>query len=66
MKIWNQRIVKSLGLALILASLIALAGCEPDGPMENAGEEIDDAVEDVQDTTEDAVDEVEDEVDEID
>ena len=32
---------------LLLASVWALAGCEDEGPLERAGEEIDEAAEDV-------------------
>lgn len=77
MKNSGSATLRSAALAFIFASLVGVSGCESDGPMENAGEEIDDAVEDVQDSTEDAVDEIgdaaentadeiEDEVDEID
>ena len=52
--------------ALILSALLATAslgivGCERDGPLENAGEEIDDAVDDVADEIEDGIDEATDE-----
>ncbi|GEM_PF-985662 len=63
MKGISQSILKILGIVVILSSALALTACEQDGPMENAGEEIDDAVEEVGDSAEDAADEVEDEVD---
>jgi len=58
------QILNSLGLAaLLIVASIALTACERDGPMENAGEEIDEAVEDAGDSLEEAGDEIEDEVD---
>lgn len=53
---------KLLALSLF-ASFLALAGCEEKGPMEKAGETIDEAVEDGGDAIEDAADEVEDAAD---
>ena len=47
---------------LILAGLL-VAGCENDGPMEEAGEALDEAGENVSDAVEDAGDEIEDAVD---
>lgn len=36
------------------AAALLLAACEQDGPMEEAGENLDEAVEDVQDAADDA------------
>lgn len=63
-------------LAILLAGAFALWGCEDQGPLERAGEEVDEAVEDVRaggetmgNRLDDAVDEVrqagEDAVDEV-
>lgn len=41
---------------LLSAFLIALAGCDDDGPLENAGEEVDEAVENTGDAIEDGTD----------
>lgn len=43
--------------ALVLAAFLA-AGCENDGPAENAGEALDDAVTDVGNAVEDACEDV--------
>jgi hypothetical protein len=57
-------------LAALLMTLPLFVACEPKGPLERAGEEIDEAFEDIQNGGEtlgnridDAVDEVEDTVD---
>lgn len=39
-----------------LAVLLMVAGCEDEGPAEQAGEQVDEAAEDVQDSAEDAAD----------
>jgi len=50
-------------LAGVLAFfMLGAAGCEQDGPVEEAGEEVDQALENAGDAIEDAADEVEDEV----
>lgn len=49
-------------LATLLLSGFLFAACENDGPLENAGEEIDDAVEDTGDAIDDAGDEIEDDM----
>jgi hypothetical protein len=41
----------------------ALSGCENEGPLERAGENVDDAVDDAGDAVEDAGEEIEDAVD---
>ncbi len=51
-----------LGLGLSCGGLL-MAGCEDDGPAEEAGEAIDEAAEDAQEALEDAAEEVEDAVD---
>lgn len=45
-------------IATLLASVfvITLSGCDRDGPLEEAGESMDDAVEDTGDAVEDATD----------
>ncbi|RBP52779.1 hypothetical protein [Arenicella xantha] len=55
--------LKKLLLTSLFASLVALAGCEEKGPMEKAGESIDNAVDDAGDAINDAGDEVEDAAD---
>ena len=48
---------KAIATALLLSTLIIpLAACDRDGPLENAGEEVEDAVEDAGDAIEDATD----------
>lgn len=48
---------KTIATALLLSTLIIpLAACDRDGPLENAGEEVEDAVEDAGDAIEDATD----------
>lgn len=53
----------------IVAALFVLAGCEKDGPAEQAGENIDEAVEEMQETAEDtsekAMDKMEEATDEM-
>lgn len=63
MRLFNNSITKTLGFLLFMGTALALSACEQDGPMENAGEEIDEAAEDVRDSVEDAADEVEDDID---
>jgi hypothetical protein len=54
---------KSWGWLGVLALALLLWGCPEKGPMEKAGEKIDEAAEEVEDAVEDAADEVEDAVD---
>lgn len=63
MKIEVHSAIKAIGTALLLCLSLAISGCDQDGPMENAGEEIDDAVEEAGDSAEEAADEVEEEID---
>ena len=46
--------------ALVAALTLGLAGCEKEGPMERAGEKLDDAAEKVEEAAEDAADEIKD------
>lgn len=55
--------LKALMIALILAGSGALAGCQEQGPAEEAGANIDDAVDEAGDSIEQAGDDVEDAVD---
>jgi hypothetical protein len=55
--------IPRLAAALVLALGACTAGCEQDGPFEEAGENVDEAVENAGDEVEEAADEVEDEVD---
>lgn len=50
-------------LPLASAPLWLLAGCDSEGPAEQAGEKIDEAADDVGDAVEDAADEIDDAVD---
>lgn len=54
-----MRIIRIGITTVCLAFLIGLAGCEQDGPAENAGEKIDEAVEETGDEMEEAADEME-------
>ena len=49
--------------ALIAALSLGLAGCEKEGPMERAGEKLDEAAEEVKDAAEEAADEIKDATD---
>ena len=52
-----MRLNETIACALFVTALsIALPGCERQGPLEEAGESIDDAVEDAGDAIEDATD----------
>lgn len=54
----------SIFFALLLAlSVGVLAGCEDQGPAEEAGENVDEAVEEAGEQMEEAADEAEDEID---
>ncbi len=46
---------KHLLLVLVALAMLVIAGCEEKGPMETAGENVDDAVEDAGDAVDDAV-----------
>lgn len=47
-----------LYLTLLMAGMLALAGCDNDGPAESAGEEIDEAVRDAGNAVEDTCEDV--------
>lgn len=48
---------KTIAAALLASALLVpLSACDRDGPLENAGEEIDDAIEDTGDAIKDATD----------
>lgn len=56
------RILSTLfALLFALGGSAMLTGCEDQGPLEEAGEEIDDAVDDAGDAIEDAGDDIDDE-----
>ncbi|NBB93708.1 MAG: hypothetical protein GVY32_11125 [Gammaproteobacteria bacterium] len=59
----NNKAFNILCALLLALSVGMLAGCEQEGPAEEAGEEIDEAVEEAGDDMEEAAEEVEDEVD---
>lgn len=46
--------LKKILFISLLTSMVAIAGCEKDGPMERAGESIDNATEDADDALDDA------------
>ncbi len=54
--------LKKIATAFVLACALPLAGCpDRDGPMEKAGEKIDEAAEDVSDSVDEAVDDLQEE-----
>ncbi len=62
-KLINNKLFNILCALLLALSVGILAGCEQQGPAEEAGEEVDEAVEEAGDEMEEAAEEVEDEVD---
>ncbi|MEE4304905.1 MAG: hypothetical protein V2J19_12230 [Wenzhouxiangella sp.] len=62
-KLINNKLFNILCALLLALSVGMLAGCEQQGPAEEAGEEVDEAVEEAGDNMEEAAEEVEDEVD---
>lgn len=50
-------------ITLCCAGFVTLVGCEEEGPLEEAGEQMDDAMDEAGDAIEDAGDEVEDATD---
>lgn len=62
-KIVSNKLFNILVALLLALSVGVLAGCEDQGPAEEAGEKIDESVEEAGDKMEEAADEVEDEVD---
>lgn len=62
-KIWN---ISALAVLLVALLALPLAGCaEEKGPMEKAGEKVDDAIDEVTDTAEDIGDEIGDAVEDV-
>ncbi len=59
----SMELTSKKSAALILFASLGLAGCPSDGPLEEAGETLDEAADDVGDAIDDAADEVEDAVD---
>ena len=57
--------VKAVALATGLALLLGLAGCEREGPMERAGEEVDEAFDTMSEGGESAGDKVDDAIDDL-
>jgi len=52
-----MKLAKIIAAVLLMSALmISLSACEDKGPMEEAGEKVDDTVEDVGDAVEDATD----------
>lgn len=51
--------------AILATAFLILAACEKEGPMEQAGEDIDNAVEDVKDAANEVADEIEEGADEV-
>lgn len=62
-KFWNVSVFAALLVALLALPLVGCA--EEQGPMEKAGEKIDDAVDEVSEDVEDVGEEVGDAVDEV-
>jgi predicted small lipoprotein YifL len=62
-KLINNKLFNILCALMLALSVGMLAGCEQQGPAEEAGEEVDEAVEEAGDEMEEAAEEVEDEVD---
>lgn len=62
-KLINNKWFNILCALMLALSVGVLAGCEQQGPAEEAGEDIDEAVEEAGDEMEDAAEEVEDGVD---
>lgn len=59
-----QRLTFTALAAWLLAASLLIAGCEDEGPAEQAGEKIDDAAEETQESAEDAADSAGDAVEE--
>lgn len=62
-KLANNKLLNILFALLLALSVGVLAGCEDQGPAEEAGENIDEAMEEAGDEIEDAADDAEDEID---
>ena len=61
----NARFFKGALLALACATSLGLAACEKEGPLERAGEEIDEAIDTVRDGEESTANKVDDAIDEL-
>lgn len=59
----NRKLLELASIVGLGAALAMLGGCDNDGPLENAAEEVDDAVDDAADEIDDAADDVADEID---
>lgn len=62
-KLRDNKLLNILFAVLLALSVGVLAGCEEQGPAEEAGEEIDEAVDEAGDELEEAGDEIEDDTD---
>jgi len=62
-KLINNKLFNILCALLLALSVGVLAGCEDQGPAEEAGENIDEAMEEAGDKMDEAAEEVEDEID---
>lgn len=62
-KITDNKLLHILFALLLALSVGVLAGCEDQGPAEEAGENIDEAMEEAGEEMEEAADEAEDEID---
>lgn len=62
----STRLMRMLIFAACIAGLVAVAGCEQEGPAEKAGKEIDQTVEKAGEKAEETRDEIEEELDEED
>jgi hypothetical protein len=58
--------MRTLGFAACIACLVAVAGCEQEGPAEKAGKEIDQTIEKAGEKAEETRDEIEEELDDED
>lgn len=58
-----MKLNSGIAAAIIALAIAGLAGCEREGPMERAGEKIDNAAEEAGDKIEDAGDKMEDAAD---
>jgi hypothetical protein len=47
---WKNRVASVASMTMMLGALAAFAGCQPEGPAENAGKQIDKGIENVKDT----------------
>jgi len=59
----HRKLLELASIVGMSAALAMLGGCDNDGPLENAAEEVDDAIDDTADDIEDAADDLGDEID---